>query len=243
MRAIIFVSTVENPEEPVCVLGQTLECVSDNEIVNDFDLIAVEAAVQLKESGDLDEVVVFGVGTERSHLQKCMAMGADRAVLAVCDRSEVTAEDVVMTAISAFKDDDISETLWLLGKLGVNFEGHRTAQRLAVCLGLPCLEAVNAIQRDGDVWHVTCESANGTPVFDVSGSFVMTADLRLATPRFPSLPNIVRSRKKPVAEILPSFGKQEMSLKTVGLEVASVGQRDCRMTDVSGICREILNMP
>lgn len=242
MRAIIFISSVENPEEPIDISQNAFTPVLDNEIVNDFDLIAVEAAIQLKESGDLDEVIVFGMGTALSHLQKCLAMGADRAVAAPCDRSQITPETIVETAITAFNDNPMSETLWMFGKLGVNFESHQTAQRLAVRLGVPCLGSVHTLQRHGKTWHITCESDNGIPCFHVSAPFVMTADLRLATPRFPSLPNIVRSRKKPVSEIQPVMAPPGLTLKTTHIEPAQENRRTCQILNGSTGCQTLLTL-
>ena len=240
MRAVVFVSTVENPEESLALLELSLDCVPDNEIVNDFDLIAVEAAVQLKESGDLDEVIVFGMGTELSHLQKCLAMGADSAVIVPCSRAAITAEDVVETAISAFPDK--SETIFMLGKLGVNYESHRTAQILSTKLGIPCLNSAYAIHRVKNFWDITCESELGSPVFRVSAPFVMTADLRLASPRFPSLPNIIRSRKKPVLEVSYVQSSLPSVLKTVQLEAAHEGHRQCQMLKDCHELRKHLNL-
>lgn len=193
MRAIVLVSTVQNPEEPLHCDAKGLVREPENEIINDFDLIAVEAAVQLKEAGALDEVVVFSLAPEKTHLQKVLAMGADRAVWGCAQNAELTPDIVAHNAIKTFGD---LPQLWLTGKLGVNFESHLTAQRIAARLGCPCLSSVYRIQCVDGAWKILCEEDSGISEYRTTMPCVLTADLRLATPRFPSLPNIVRAKKK-----------------------------------------------
>ena len=198
MRAICFLSSVQNPEEPLrCEQGMLAEY-AETAIHNDFDLIAVEKAVQLKENGMIDEVVLFSMAPESSILQRALAIGADRAVYAAARNCDLTPEIVVDTALASIEADD--ETIWITGKLGVNFESHRTAQILAMRLGVPCLCSAFNIERSGDEWEVACEHDFGTPVYRVRAPFVVTADLRLADPRYPGLPSLLKAKRKPVVQ-------------------------------------------
>ena len=235
MKAVVFVSTVYNPEENLHLERARFANVPEYQIANDFDLIAVEAAVQLKEAGDLDEVVVFGVSPVKDHLLKALAMGADRAIYAEADNADLTPEIVVETALSAIPDAE--DTIWMTGKIGVNFESRHTPQLLASRLtNCPCIDSAFQIERHGDVWKIRCEADNGIPVFEASAPFVVTSDLRLAEPRFPSLPNIIKARKKPMQCV--DVAKPEVSchLSTLSLEPAEDNRRNCRLVSKEQFC-------
>ena len=153
------------------------------EIANDFDLRAVEAAISLKESGAIDRVVVFSAAERTTHITKALAMGADEAIWACARDAELSPQIVVETAIEAVKQrygNALDTAIWLMGKLGVNYESHLTAQRLALRLGVPCLCSASKLNYDaeGEKWIVETESEFGTPEFEASAPFVVTADLR-----------------------------------------------------------------
>ncbi|MBQ8037203.1 MAG: hypothetical protein IJ268_09435 [Proteobacteria bacterium] len=195
-RAVVLISVVQNPEEPLRYAPCAFARAEETEMLNDFDLIALESAVCLKESGVLDEVVVFSMGERRDLLTKALAMGADRAVFVSCDSAVITPEIVAAQAVEyCGKQPD---TLWLLGKIGVNFESGHTAHCLAARLGCVAVDAACKICWKGAGVRVTCESEFGIPRYDLALPCVVTADLRLAEPRFPSLPSIVKAKRKPV---------------------------------------------
>ena len=226
MKAIVFISTVYNPEENLSISDKSFNPVQEFLIANDFDLIAVEAAVQLKERGNLDEVIVFGISPTKDHLLKALAMGADRAVYAEADNAEITPEIVVETALSVFPDTD--DTIWMLGKIGVNFESHQTAQILASRLvNAACIDAAFEIQRKEKVWFIRSEADGVIPTWKVDPPFVVTSDLRLATPRFPSLPNIIKARKKPFQTIPVVRPDKSVHLETISLSLTQDNQRTC----------------
>lgn len=236
MKAIVFVSTVYNPEEKILLQETGFAPTRENEISNDFDLIAVEAAVRLKEQGSLDEVIVFSLGPSQVSVQKALAMGADRAIFGECDNTLLTPEIVVETALSTIEPTD--DTLWMAGKLGVNFENHHVPQLLAYRLACPCICSAYRIEKKDAKWLITCEDERGIPVFEVEPPFVVTSELRLAEPRFPSLPNIIKAKKKPVeiVEILPSDGS---ALKTLSLEMAADAHRDCQMISIDEFMQQL----
>lgn len=176
----------------------------DFTIANDFDLIALEAAVRLKEEGVLERVVVFSASPGTAHLLKALAMGADEALWAEVELSALSPEIVAKTAICAERQHvgDLCDCVWFLGKIGVNFESHQTGQILSHLLHVPCVSSALKIDVEASgAWRIACESEFGVPTFCVTPPFVVTADLRLAEPRFPSLPNIVRARKKRVISV------------------------------------------
>lgn len=226
-RAVVLVSAVQNPEEPLGFGECAIAHDPDNEILNDFDLIGVECAVRLKERGVLDEVVVFSMGTRRELLIKVLAMGADRAVWVSCDTAVLTPEIVAAQAVGAC--GDAPDTLWLLGKIGVNYESGHTAHCLAARLGCPVADAACAIEWDGAKFRVTCESACAIPTYVMTLPCVVTTDLRLAEPRFPSLPSIVKAKRKPV-EVLEFSGDD--ACRSVRVFAGADARRTCRFLSI-----------
>ena len=235
MKSIVLVSTAYNPEEKICLNNNAFAPVPENEIPNDFDLIAVEAAIRLKEQGLLGEVVVFSLGPSQTAVQKALAMGADRAVFGECDNAVLTPEIVVDTLLAAIPPTD--DTIWMAGKLGVNFENHRTPQLLASRLQCPCISSAFRIECQNEKWRIYCEDDKGIPCFEATPPFVVTAELRLAEPRFPSLPNIIKAKRKPIQilEIQPS----DTVPQTRMLKPANDAHRACQMISADDLIRFI----
>lgn len=221
-RAVVFISTVQNPEEPLSCSGHSIQYAEENEIINDFDLIALEKAVQLKEAGYLDEIVIFSLSPSQKTLLKPLAMGADRAVWGMADNSELTSDSVVQTALNGIPDD--GKTLWMTGKMGVNFESHYTAQRLSANLGIPCLMSAFHIDYKHERFNVDCEDDMGINHYHLPLPFVLTAELRLAEPRFPGLPAIIRAKRKPIIEIPVLKG----AVQTMDLTISEQRVRECQ---------------
>lgn len=235
-RAIVFVSTVQNPEETLgCSDNLHLDATPDNEIVNDFDLIAVEKAVQLKEAGLIDEVIVFSLAPSRNHLLKMLAMGADRAVWGESNNARLSPEIVVNTVLSAFEPDQ--NTIWMLGKMGVNFESHLTAQILAHRLNVPCLCSCFDMAFQNEKWQIFCEDDGGIAHYQLKLPFVVTSELRLAEPRFPALPSIIKAKKKPVESVAILWNDDNLSTKHLAL--AEEHRRTCRMMSADEFCCEM----
>lgn len=233
MNAVVFLSSVCNPEEKLRIGGRGFEVEAQDQIANDFDLIALEKAILLKEEGVFERVTLFSVDADPSHILKGLAMGADDAVNAHAPDGMVCVGRVVETAVSHFSPS--SDTVWFFGKLGVNFELSQCAQRFAARLGMVCLPCVKEMRRNGRGFEVTCEADGGMPTFFVRAPFAVTADLRLAQPRFPSLPNIVRARRKPVTEIVAESELKGYDLVTSGMALGGQQKRVCRWIDAGAL--------
>lgn len=229
MRAVVMISSVANPEERLDLRAHTFDPSQEKEIANDFDLIALEAAVSLKERGVFDEVVLFSAAPRNLHLIKGLAMGADRAVWAVAQYEELTADNVVETLLTSIAPD--AETIWFAGKLGVNFESHLTAQKLAARLSLPCLCSVSSLEYGDGTWRVKREEEGGEPTYAMTGAFVLSSDLRLATPRFPSLPNMIKARRKPLEEVALVRASYDSQLRSLALRCAEARRGHCEWID------------
>lgn len=212
MRAIVFISAVQNPEEHLSLNACAQAFANDAAlgIANDFDLIALEAAVQLKEAGAIDEIISFSLSDDRRIVQKALAIGADRAILIDVANSDIEAHDVVAACLLAFPDP--SDCLFMLGKLGVNYESHLVGQALAKAYACPCLCSVTKIERADAFWRFECEEEGGKTVFEATLPLVMTNELRLAELRHTSLPMLLKAKRKTIEnfDFVPSDKSQSL---------------------------------
>jgi electron transfer flavoprotein beta subunit len=167
--------------------------------MNPFDEIAVEEAVRLKEAGTATEIVVVSIGAAKAEdtLRQALAMGADRAVLVVHDgKTESLGVAKTLAKIAANESPD----LILLGKQAIDDDTNATGQMLAALLQRSqATFASKIVVADGKA-TVTREVDGGLQTLELSLPAVVTADLRLNTPRFVSLPNIIKARSKPLTK-------------------------------------------
>ena len=168
--------------------------------MNPFDEIAIEKAVTLREAGVADEVVAVTVGPLKAvdTLRVAMAIGADRAVHVRTDESlEPLAVAKVLRAVVEREKPD----LVLLGKQAIDDDANQTGQMLSALCDMPLATFANEIVLEGGRWVVTRETDGGTQTVSLATPAVVTADLRLAEPRYVTLPAMGKARKKPVEDI------------------------------------------
>jgi len=178
--------------------------------INPFCEIAVEAAVRLKEAGQASEVVAVSVGSDacQEQLRTALAMGADRAVLVKAEEGlEPLAVAKVLQAIARQEAAD----LVLLGKQSIDGDNNQTGQMLAALLGSAQGAFASKIEVAGQRVHVTREVDGGLETLSLSLPAVITADLRLNEPRYASLPNIMKAKKKPLDTV---------AVEALGVDVA-----------------------
>jgi electron transfer flavoprotein beta subunit len=165
--------------------------------MNPFDEIAVEEAVRLKEKGAATEIVAISVGPTQAQetLRTALAMGADRAILVQTDQDlEPLAVAKVLKAVIGEESPD----LVILGKQAIDGDNAAVGQMLAALLDWPQATFASEIAIDGGKAKVTREVDGGLQTLDVTLPAVVTADLRLNEPRYASLPNIMKAKKKPL---------------------------------------------
>jgi len=169
--------------------------------MNPFDEIAVEEAVRLKEKGVATEIVAVSIGPAQAQdpLRTAMAMGADRALLIQTD--EDLQPLAVAKALKALVDQEKPD-LVILGKQAIDGDNNAVGQMLAALWDRPQATFASKVEIAGNVATVTREIDGGLQTIAVALPAVITADLRLNEPRFASLPNIMKARKKPL-EIRP----------------------------------------
>lgn len=197
--------------------------------INPFDEIAVEEAVRLREAGKADEVVAVTVGPLKSvdTLRFAMAIGADRSIHVLTDEKlEPLAVAKVLSKICEKESPD----LVLLGKQAIDDDACQTGQMLAALAGTSLATFACKIEVTDAGFVVTRETDGGTQMVDLEKPAVVTSDLRLAEPRYVTLPSMARARKKPVEQIdFASLGVDaKPRVKLLGVEMP-VTKREGRM--------------
>ena len=201
--------------------------------MNPFDEIAVEEAIRIKEAGKAEEIVAVSVGPAKAQdtLRTALAMGADRAILIETDTEvEPLAVAKVLKAIVAEENPG----LVILGKQAIDDDSNQTGQMLAALLGRPQGTFASKVEIDGDHVAVTREVDGGLETVKLSLPAIVTTDLRLNEPRYASLPNIMKAKKKQldvktaadygvdIAPRLKTLKVSEPPVRVAGVKVADV---------------------
>ncbi|WP_137699470.1 electron transfer flavoprotein subunit beta/FixA family protein [Marimonas lutisalis] len=171
--------------------------------MNPFDEIAVEEAIRLKEAGKAEEVVAVSIGVKQAQetLRTALAMGADRAILVVAaDDVHQDIEPLAVAKILAKVVEEEQPGLVLAGKQAIDNDMNATGQMLSALLGWSQATFASKVNIDGDKAVVTREVDGGLQTIKVNMPTIVTVDLRLNEPRYASLPNIMKAKKKPLDE-------------------------------------------
>ena len=171
--------------------------------MNPFDEIAVEEAIRLKEKGAATEIVAVSIGVKQAAetLRTALAMGADRAILVVAaDDVHQDIEPLAVAKILKAIVDAEQPQLVIAGKQAIDNDMNATGQMLSALLGWSQATFASKLEIAGDAAHVTREVDGGLQTIEVKLPAIVTADLRLNEPRYASLPNIMKAKKKPLEE-------------------------------------------
>jgi electron transfer flavoprotein beta subunit len=179
--------------------GSGVELANVKMSMNPFDEIAVEEAIRLKEAGKAEEIVVVSIGPAQAQetIRTALAMGADRGILVKID--ETTEPLTVAKLLKGIVDEEKPE-LVILGKQAIDDDANQTGQMLAALLGWSQGTFASKVEIDGGKAKVTREVDGGLQTVELSLPAVVTTDLRLNQPRYASLPNIMKAKKKPLDE-------------------------------------------
>ena len=166
--------------------------------VNPFCEIALEEAVRIKEAGNADEIIAITVGRNESQeqLRTALALGADRAILVESDN---LLEPLAIAKVLAKIVDDENPDIILMGKQAIDGDNNQTGQMLAQLLGISQATNASEVIIDGESLQVTREIDGGLQTLKISKPAIITTDLRLNEPRYASLPNIMKAKKKELA--------------------------------------------
>ena len=215
--------------------GSGVETAGVKMSMNPFDEIAVEEAIRLKEKGVATEVVAVSLGVAQcaETIRTALAMGADRGILVESDADLQPLAVAKMLAAIVRQEDP---KLVILGKQAIDDDMSATGQMLAALLGWPQGTFASKLVIDGGRIAVTREVDGGLETVDLALPAIVTTDLRLNEPRYASLPNIMKARKKPIATMTPAdlgvdpaprltvLGVAEPPKRKAGVKVGSVAE-------------------
>ena len=179
--------------------GSGVELANVKMAMNPFDEIAVEEAIRLKEAGKAEEIIVVSIGPAQAQetLRTALAMGADRAILV---KSDEMVEPLGVAKVLKGVVEAEQPGLVILGKQAIDDDSNQTGQMLAALLGWAQGTFASKIELAGDKAKITREVDGGLQTVELKMPAIVTADLRLNQPRYASLPNIMKAKKKPLDE-------------------------------------------
>lgn len=192
--------------------------------VNPFCEIAIEEAVRLKEAGTVTEVVAVSVGPKvvQEQLRSALALGADRAILIECDGFP---EPLAVAKLLKAVVEKESPQLVILGKQAIDGDNNQTGQMLGALTGMPQGTFASEVKVEGDSVSVTREIDGGLQTVKLSLPAIVTTDLRLNEPRYASLPNIMKAKKKPLDILTPDELGVDTTPRTTLIKVAPPAER------------------
>ncbi len=226
--------------------GSGVELANIKMSMNPFDEIAVEEAIRLKEAGKATEIVVVSIGPAQASetIRTALAMGADRGILV---KAEGAVEPLAVAKILKGIAEAEKPGLIILGKQAIDDDSNQTGQMLAALLGWAQGTFASKIAIDGDSVSVTREVDGGLQTVKLKAPVIVTTDLRLNEPRYASLPNIMKAKKKPIEEktaadysvdIKPRLEivkTSEPAGRKSGVKVGSVAELVAKLKDEAGV--------
>jgi len=218
--------------------------------MNPFDEIAVEEAIRLKEAGKVEEIVTVSIGVKQNQetLRTALAMGADRAILVIAaDDVHTDIEPLAVAKILKGIVEEEAPGIVLAGKQAIDNDMNATGQMLSALLGWSQATFISELNIDGDHATATREVDGGLQTIKVKMPAIVTVDLRLNEPRYASLPNIMKAKKKPLDEKTPAdYGvdvtprltietTSEPPARAAGVKVASVEELVEKLKNEAGV--------
>ena len=210
--------------------------------MNPFDEISVEQAIRLKEAGVCEEIIAVSIGGQQCQetIRTALAMGADRGIHVLHDGD---VEPLAVAKILKELADKEGPSLIIVGKQAIDDDSNQTGQMLAALLGWGQATFVSDIQVEGEQVKATREVDGGLETISVSLPTVITTDLRLNEPRYASLPNIMKAKKKPIDQTSPADLGVDPSVRLEILKVAEPPQRESgvKVEDVADLVDKLRN--
>ena len=220
--------------------GSGIELANVKMSMNPFDEIAIEEAVRLKEAGHATEVIIVSIGPVQASetIRSGLAMGADRGVLVRC-YSPVEPLAVAKILMQIVKQE--GPQLVILGKQAIDDDCNQTGQMLAGLLGWGQATFASKVIVEGDKVEVTREVDGGLQVLSLALPLVITADLRLNEPRYASLPNIMKAKKKQIEERTPEDFGVDVSprLRVLGISEPATRKAGVKVHSISNLVEKL----
>lgn len=204
--------------------GSSVDLANVKMSINPFCEIAVEEAVRLKEKGAASEVIAVSLGAKvcQEQLRTALALGADRAILVETD---VDLQPLAVANLLKQIVDREEPGLVILGKQSIDGDNNQTGQMLAALAGLAQGTFASELNIEGDTVKVTREIDGGLQTLELKIPAVITTDLRLNEPRYASLPNIMKAKKKPLDVLTPDELGVDVTPRLTTLKVAPPPER------------------
>ncbi|KPF44915.1 electron transfer flavoprotein subunit beta/FixA family protein [Rhizobium sp. AAP43] len=226
--------------------GSGVELANVKMSMNPFDEISVEEALRLKEAGKAEEIVVVSIGPAKAEetIRTALAMGADRGILIETDE---TVEPLAVAKLLKGVVEAEAPGLVIVGKQAIDDDSNQTGQMLAALLGWGQATFASKLELGADKATVTREVDGGLQTIDVKLPAIVTTDLRLNEPRYASLPNIMKAKKKPLDKKAPAdFGvdvtprlkvlkTEEPGGRKAGIKVKSVAELVDKLKNEAGV--------
>ena len=210
--------------------------------MNPFDEIAVEEALRLREAGKATEVVVVSIGPAQASetIRTGLAMGADRGILV---KAEGNVEPLAVAKILKAIVDEEKPGLVILGKQAIDDDSNQTGQMLAALLGWSQATFASKLEVDGSDFKVTREVDGGAETLSLTLPAIVTTDLRLNEPRYVTLPNIMKAKKKPLERVLPAELGVDVAPRIKTLRVSEPAKRSAgiKVPDVATLVAKLRN--
>ena len=222
--------------------GSGVELANVKMSMNPFDEIAVEEAIRLKEKGKVTEIVAVSIGPQQAQetLRTALAMGADRAILV---KTDVSCEPLAVAKLLKAVVEKESPQLVILGKQAIDDDSNQTGQMLGALLGWPQGTFAFKLEVGEGSLDVTREVDGGLQTVGLQLPAIVTTDLRLNEPRYASLPNIMKAKKKPLDVVTPdALGVATAStVKTLKVEAPAARQAGIKVKSVAELVEKLKN--
>jgi len=242
MKVLVPVKRVIDPNvrPRVKADGSGVDLANIKMAMNPFCEIAVEEAVRMKEKGVVTEIVLVSIGPAQAQetIRIGLAMGGDRGILV---QTDVAVEPLAVAKILAKIVEAEQPGLVITGKQAIDDDANQTGQMLAALLDWPQGSFASAVAMDGDKLKVTREVDGGLQTVSLSLPAVVTTDLRLNEPRFASLPNIMKAKKKPIDTKSPADYGVDVTPRLSVVKVAEPKKREAgeKVADVDALIAKL----
>ena len=242
MKALVPVKRVidYNVKPRVKSDGSGVDLANVKMSMNPFDEISVEEAIRLKEAGKVEEIIAISVGPAKAQetLRTALAMGADRAILIETDE---TVEPLAVAKLLQKVAEEEQPGLIILGKQAIDDDSNQTGQMLAALMDRPQGTFANTLEIDGDSVTVKREIDGGLETVKLQLPAIITTDLRLNEPRYASLPNIMKAKKKQLDVKTPADYGVDIANRLTTTHVAEppVRQAGIKVEDVDTLVAKL----
>lgn len=225
MHLVVGIQTQLNPEDVLQISEDALQFAGqeNSHFISEFDLNAIEAALQLREMGVVKQVTAITVGAQSHALRKAYALGVDQALQIQVDTAPPMPQGVVNAMAHVLQD--LSFDYLLLGRLGVLYESMFVPQALAEALHIPCIHHVEKLIHRNEGLVAYSRKEKHIQQIRLPNKAILCTELRIAEARIPSMPQILRAKSKPITILQSPVHAQSLHHKALGLQKKPIKEK------------------